>query len=764
MDKHKQLLDAILDASLDGVLALTGSIEKPYATAVYSSLFPGWEKLRYNEPLEVVRDFYRQYLDDDNVDMLLDLVAEVRRTRERHEGKVRLLDGRVLQIIGKVIKPRDGSETEVWTHRDITEQCQQDEQLQLRLQLITAVLDASGDAIFAVVEGMEKPLANAKYFSLFPGWDKDLRYGQPLKEVEDFFARYLVDWKVHVGLVDRVRRTRQYQQAIIHHKDGRIIDMSGKMVHAEFIQRGALEIYTLRDITEEVRGRQKLLAMQMTVANLSAPVVWLDVTGKITYVNRAACAALGYDGPEEMVGEDLLALLWNTAYGDGIPGTWSATLAALRKDSHTRFDHTSIARKDGTRLPCTILIDYIDQGSEPFLAVCFHDLSEQIQRMEAERATEAKSGFLARMSHEIRTPMNAIIGLSELAQREYGKPKALEYITGIKSAGASLLAIINDILDFSKIESGKLPIHSALYDTGSLLNDVLTIIRVRMAETPLELILETSPGIPGAMIGDAGRIKQVLLNLLSNAVKYTHEGFIKFSVFCEPAGEDVIALTFVVRDSGIGIRPEDMPKLFGEFARIDEKRNSRVEGTGLGLAIARNLCRMMGGDITVASEYGKGSTFTATLTQTVSDWKPMGNMTDMPARRAEAQRVTFIAPDTDVLIVDDFPSNLLVAEGLLVPYKMRVFTCMNGREAVELVRERPFDLVLMDHMMPEMDGVEATHAIRAMREERGRTMPIVALTANAVSGMKEMFLENGFNDFLSKPIDVPKLDAVLKKW
>jgi CheY-like chemotaxis protein len=220
----------------------------------------------------------------------------------------------------------------------------------------------------------------------------------------------------------------------------------------------------------------------------------------------------------------------------------------------------------------------------------------------------------------------------------------------------------------------------------------------------------------------------------------------------------------MVEDSGIGIRDEDLSKLFGEFMRIDEKRNSGIEGTGLGLVIARSLCRAMGGEITARSEYGKGSVFTATLEQTVVDWKPVGAMDDRDVTCAEAQRVTFVAPEADVLVVDDFPSNLLVAEGLLIPYRMRVFTCMNGREAVEMLRERPFDLVLMDHMMPEMDGVEATRRIRAMNGERCRTMPIIALTANAVSGMREMFLENGFNDFLSKPIDTSKLDEVLKEW
>jgi signal transduction histidine kinase/CheY-like chemotaxis protein len=386
------------------------------------------------------------------------------------------------------------------------------------------------------------------------------------------------------------------------------------------------------------------------------------------------------------------------------------------------------------------------------------------QKMRSDEENLNKSSFLARMSHEIRTPMNAIIGLSELARREYGTPKALEYIMGIKNAGAGLLGVINDILDFSKIESGKLPIHPAPYATASLLNDALAIIRARTAETPLTLVTDISPDIPGGMIGDAGRIRQILLNLLGNAVKYTREGFVKFSASWEPVAEDTARLTFVVEDSGIGIKRKDMPKLFEEFMRIDEKRNSRIEGTGLGLVIARSLCRSMGGDIAAQSEYGKGSVFTATLLQTVADRKPTGDMAAMPAARAEKPCVTFTAPEAEVLVVDDFPSNLMVAEGLLLPYRMRVFTCPNGREAVDLVRERPFDLVLMDHMMPEMDGVEATRAVRDIREERCRTMPVIALTANAVSGMREMFLANGFNDFLSKPIDPSGLDAVLKKW
>jgi signal transduction histidine kinase/CheY-like chemotaxis protein len=382
----------------------------------------------------------------------------------------------------------------------------------------------------------------------------------------------------------------------------------------------------------------------------------------------------------------------------------------------------------------------------------------------AEAANRSKSDFLARMSHEIRTPMNAIIGLSEMSRREYGSPNGLEYITQIKIAGRNLLAVINEILDFSKIESGRLDIAASPYETASFLHDVLAVVRVKLAETSLRLILDISPELPAAMIGDAGRIRQILLNLLSNAVKYTKKGFIKFSASAKAVSADTVRLTFIVEDSGSGIKQEDLPKLFEEFSRIDEKRHITIEGTGLGLVISRTLCRAMGGDITVRSEYGKGSVFVADVMQTVDDPKPMGDIARRATVGAEEQKITFTAPEAEVLVVDDSRSNLLVAEGLLAPYKMRVTTCPNGREAVELVRKRPFDLILMDHMMPEMDGIEATRAVRAMSVPYCRMMPIVALTANAVTGMRELFLQNGFNDFLAKPIDVDDLNAVLKKW
>jgi signal transduction histidine kinase/CheY-like chemotaxis protein/HPt (histidine-containing phosphotransfer) domain-containing protein len=397
---------------------------------------------------------------------------------------------------------------------------------------------------------------------------------------------------------------------------------------------------------------------------------------------------------------------------------------------------------------------------EAVIAERTRELSEQ-KRL-AESASSAKSFFLARMSHEIRTPMNAIIGMSELARREYGGPRGLEYVLRIKSAGSGLLSIINDILDFSRIESGKLSLEAAPYEAGSLLGDVLALIRVRLAGKPVELRTAIDPSLPSVLVGDATRIREILLNLLSNAVKYTREGFIRLAVSWEerPGGKALLA--FGVADSGMGIRAEDLPSLFGDFARLEEKANRGIEGTGLGLKITLSLCRAMGGDVKVESEHGRGSAFTATVIQVIGDRRPIDHAGLRAPSLPEGQRVPFTAPGVEIMVVDDIPSNLLVAEGLLAPYQARITTCSGGREAVRLARSRDFDLVFMDHMMPGLDGLEATAAIRGLGGRGG--MPIVALTANAVSGMREMFLKNGFSDFLPKPIECARLAAVMERW
>jgi len=360
--------------------------------------------------------------------------------------------------------------------------------------------------------------------------------------------------------------------------------------------------------------------------------------------------------------------------------------------------------------------------------------------------SRAKSKFLASMSHEIRTPMNAVIGMAEVALRKDMPNDIRKDIVTIKQAGNNLLSIINDILDISKIESGKLEIVPIDYMFSALINDVANIIKMRITNPELKFDINIDGNIPNTLFGDEARIRQVLLNVLSNAVKYTKKGFVSFSICGERTG-DTVLLTMKVADSGIGIKKEDLEKLFNDFVQL----NKSSEGVGLGLAITKKFVTAMGGDISVQSEYGKGSTFTIRLPQKIRSAKELSDSNTA---------VKFNAPNAKILVVDDNDTNLKVADGLMQPYKMQIDLRLSGAEAIEAVAKNSYDIVFMDQMMPEMDGIEAAKLIRKNYPD----LPIVALTANAVSGTKEMFLANGFNDFLSKPIDTVKLNAILEKW
>lgn len=385
-------------------------------------------------------------------------------------------------------------------------------------------------------------------------------------------------------------------------------------------------------------------------------------------------------------------------------------------------------------------------------------------REEAEQANHAKSDFLANMSHEIRTPMNAIIGMSELIIEESRGRKMYDYACDIKTASLNLLGIINDILDLSKVESGKLELVEDKYYIQLLVEEVSNMIKIVATEHGLQILTELQPDIPYRLIGDEGRIRQILINLLNNSVKFTKKGYVKLKVSMEPCESSDITLVFQVEDTGIGIRQEDLEKIFEEFQQVDTRKNRKVEGTGLGLSLSKRLTHLMNGSITVDSVYGKGSVFTVRIPQKVEDQKTVGEMPVSAKDIREKQESMFLVPGYKVLVVDDNKVNLKVASKIFLEYQFEVDEATSGRDAIRLVKERQYDMILMDHMMPGMDGVETTKIIREECGENGRRPVIIALTANAISGSREMFLSNGFQDFIPKPISKVELHAVLSQW
>lgn len=385
----------------------------------------------------------------------------------------------------------------------------------------------------------------------------------------------------------------------------------------------------------------------------------------------------------------------------------------------------------------------------------------------AENANRAKSEFLANMSHEIRTPINAVMGMNEMVLRECGDENIREYARNIESASKSLLSLINDILDFSKIESGKMEIMEAPYYFSSLLNNVINMIEPKARQKGLDFRIEVEETMTDELYGDEVRIRQVMVNLLSNAVKYTQKGSVSLNITGEKDGDQSILLRIAVSDTGVGIREEDREKLFQDFQRLDVQKNRSVEGTGLGLAITSRLVEQMNGTLAVESVYGAGSTFTVCLPQIIAGSGCIGDFKEkykLYIKNKQEYHESFVAPDAQILVVDDNDTNLFVVKSLLKQTQVQITTCLSGKECLKRICEMHYDVILLDHMMPEMDGIETLHQAKKTKESLCLDTPFIALTANAILGVREMYLSEGFDDYLSKPINVQELEKMLRRY
>lgn len=553
-------------------------------------------------------------------------------------------------------------------------------------------------------------------------------------------------------------------------------------------------IYYVADYVDMLNISNQKICQYMT-SMLTTPIVFIDHEGMITYYNKCYKEFFGLTGElrgtknfySNLVTErSLEEAIAYVRENDITEGSFKATTLDGSKMLDIRF--TLLYDRFGEMRSIINIINDVTETEELLkdleqqtalaqqqtalaeeqtaLAEEQSHLAEE-NRMAAVRANVAKSEFLANMSHEIRTPLNAIIGMNEMVMREDIPVQAQKYSQDIYNAGQTLLAIINDILDFSKIESGKMEIVPVTYELSSVLNDVINMVTKKVNDKGLKLVTNVAPNIPYQLFGDEVRIRQIILNIVNNAVKYTQKGSVTLRVDWEWIDEVKLLLKLSVTDTGIGIKEEDLQKLFKGFQRVDMATNRNIEGTGLGLAITRRLVEQMDGRITVESVYDQGSTFTVLLPQVVMNDTPMGDFTSAyqkmhKTRERETER--FTAPDARILIVDDNKVNLVVAKGLVKRTMIQIDTVESGMEALEKIKTNHYHIVLLDHMMPEMNGLETIKRMREQEENMSKDAVIIALTANAISGSREMYMAAGFHDYLSKPIDVIKYTEMIRKY
>lgn len=494
------------------------------------------------------------------------------------------------------------------------------------------------------------------------------------------------------------------------------------------------------------------LAADKVLESMGDGVIALDDHDRLVSYNRAA-ANIFSDLPAHKLGENIRVVedFREEMLNGDIPKSFS--LNGQHYESHSKHIIGENGKIQGRVI---LILDMTDTKA----------YINEIKRVrqQAEKANAAKSEFLANMSHEIRTPMNAIIGLNDVIMEECENTEIYAYAKDVQSAAKNLLTIINNILDLSKVEAGKMELVNRNYYLKHMADDVVGMMDMAASQHGLILKYECDETIPCRYNGDDGRIRQIMLNILSNAVKFTKKGYVRVYITGKPGGnDDEELLTFCVEDTGCGIREEDLDKIFEDFRQLDSRRNRSVEGAGLGLAIVKQLVDLMDGTVNVSSVYEKGTTVTITIPQKIADRRPVS---ETPEMSQTDQKITdmFTAPGMKVLIVDDNMINRKVARNFLKSYEFDLTEAESGPEAIELTRAYWFDLIFMDHMMPGMDGIEAAEIILSDCSEKGTAPVMVALTANAMEGMREQFLEHGFQDFIAKPLDRKELNQLLLRW
>lgn len=511
-------------------------------------------------------------------------------------------------------------------------------------------------------------------------------------------------------------------------------------------------------------------------------IMVLSMNGKITMLNPAAERMLGLS--DEDIGDTFINVFLTREGTDEFNEAILASIYEKEKVSNMPVNYMLA----GEPRNLVLTTSYITSDGERSVVVVMDDVTEltelrdartaleKIRKLnreyekakdEAERANEAKSLFLSNMSHEIRTPINAVLGMNEMILRECADEQILSYAENIRSSGKTLLFLINDILDMSKIESGKMEIIPVEYEPASVMMDLWNVIFLRAQEKDLSVRFSLDESLPKMLFGDDVRIKQIVTNLLTNAVKYTPQGGVELHAAYERRGEGQILLIISVKDTGMGIKKEDMGKLFESFQRLDEEKNRNIEGTGLGMNITMSLLKLMDGEMKVESEYGKGSTFTVTIPQRIVCDEPTGDFESIKNRQEQGRKAKgqiFEAPEARVLVVDDNAMNLTVFTSLLKRTRMNITTASSGKDCLALVKKEPYHIIFMDHMMPEMDGIETLHEIQKMTDHPNKETPVIVLTANAVAGAREAYLKEGFVDFLTKPIDGDVLEQTVENY